>query len=103
MFEKTEQGCFVCEFCKAKVYTERCACPQGSIRLFIKEKRLNESEQKGITLPGHKEEPVKEGLALTQRLKERLGPIGEWLSIVGPVLALFVWVHHENTHLNDRL
>ena len=40
---------------------------------------------------------------LTEKLKTTFGAVGEWISIVGPIFGLFLYVHHENVHLNDRL
>lgn len=44
-----------------------------------------------------------ENMHFLSRLKEKMGPLGEWLSIMGPLLAMFIFVHHENVHLTDRL
>mgnify|MGYP001609186614 CR=1 FL=1 len=40
---------------------------------------------------------------MTHKMKEKLGALGEWLSIVGPIFALFLYIHHENVHLTERL
>jgi len=42
-------------------------------------------------------------MKLTENAKEKFGVIGEWASIVGPIFALFLYIHHENVALTNRL
>ena len=42
-------------------------------------------------------------MELTEKIKDKFGWFGEWVSIVGPVLAMFLFVHHENVNLTNRL
>ena len=42
-------------------------------------------------------------MGMLEKAKEKLGIFGEWASIMAPVFALFLWVHHENIILTNRL
>jgi hypothetical protein len=42
-------------------------------------------------------------MKITDKMKLYFGAFGEWASIVGPIFVLFLYVHHENVHLAERL
>lgn len=40
---------------------------------------------------------------MLKKIKDKWGAFGEWASIVAPVLGLFLYIHHENIRINERL
>lgn len=42
-------------------------------------------------------------MELLSKVKEKWGIFGEWASIIAPVFGLFLYVHHENVRVNERL
>lgn len=42
-------------------------------------------------------------MKIFDKVKGMLGAFGEWASVMAPVVGLFLFAHHENVHVNDRL
>lgn len=42
-------------------------------------------------------------MEILKKAKETWGAFGEWASIVGPIVGLFLYLHHENNNLTNRL
>jgi len=42
-------------------------------------------------------------MQLPEKIKERLGLLGEWVAFFGPLIAMFAFFHHANTVTGQRV
>ena len=42
-------------------------------------------------------------MEILSKVKDKWGIVGEWLTIMAPIFGLFLYCHHENTRVNERL
>lgn len=42
-------------------------------------------------------------MEILEKVKEKWGAFGEWISIVAPIFGIFLYVHNENVHINNRI
>lgn len=42
-------------------------------------------------------------MEILKKIKYKWGAFGEWASIMTPLVILFLYIHHENTSLHERL